>query len=197
MYSKAEEVGKQILKSIVGKTINEFSFTCYNQTKTLLAQANNAVKIGNTVAVVPLQLLFKRITRATCESNSWNEKLFAYEMTSFPTSMFESPTQFRPSAKSELADEIWKNAAEEILFLCQNDFQYVLDGVAILHIIPWQRGTAFPMILKTYADHINKRYRQSPMLILMSTMSLLQKTWSISKKGSKTSYPTVEFTPET
>ena len=134
---------------MVGKTINEFSFKRSNQTKTLVAQASNAVKIGNDVAVVPPQLLFQRITRAACESDSWNENLFAYEMTSFPTSMFESPTQFRPSAKPDLADEIWKNAAEGMPVLCQNDVQYVLDEGAILHTIPWQRGTAFAMILKT------------------------------------------------
>ena len=61
---KAEEVGKQILKSMVGKMINEFSFKCSNQTKTLVAQSKNAVKIGNDV--LP-QLLFQMITRAACE----------------------------------------------------------------------------------------------------------------------------------
>ena len=61
---KAEEVGKQILKSMVGKTINDFSFKCSNKTKTLVAQSNNAVKIGNDV--LP-QLLFQMITRAACE----------------------------------------------------------------------------------------------------------------------------------
>ena len=118
-------------------------------------------------------------------------------MTSFPTSMFESPTQFRPSAKSELANEIWKNAAEGMPVLCQNDVQYVLDGGAILHIIPWQRGTTFAMILKTYADHINRRYWQSPMIVFDWYPEHSTKDMEHLKRDINISYPTVEFTPET
>ena len=38
--------------------------------------------------------------------------------------------------------------------------QFVLDGGAILHLIPWQRGVPFALVLKTYADYITGTYGQ-------------------------------------
>ena len=81
--------------------------------------------------------------------------------------------------------------------MCQNDVQYVLDGGEILHIIPLQRCTTLAMIMKTCADHINKRYGQSPMIAFDGYPEPSTKDLEHLKRGSKTSYPTVEFTPET
>ena len=53
------------------------------------------------------------------------------------------------------------------------------------------------MIMKTCADHINKRYGQSPMIAFDGYPEPSTKDLEHLKRGSKTSYPTVEFTPET
>ena len=59
--------------------------------------------------------------------------------------------------KSTSADSIWKMSQ------CQRtalpiDIQYVLDGGALLQRIPWNKGSTFSEILKTYSDYVLNKY---------------------------------------
>ena len=62
--------------------------------------------------------------------------------------------------KSTLADSIWKMSQ------CQRtalpiDIQYVLDGGALLHRIPWNKGSTFSEILKAYSDYVPNKYGEA------------------------------------
>lgn len=41
------------------------------------------------------------------------------------------------------------------------DVQYVLDGGALLHIIPWERGSTYDEICQQYVFYVEKHYNQS------------------------------------
>ena len=59
--------------------------------------------------------------------------------------------------KSTLADAIWKLNDEKDAKITEN-VQYVLDGGALLHRIPWIRGTSFSKILQSYSDYVKSHY---------------------------------------
>ena len=82
---------------------------------------------------------------------------FQYDLGSFPHTLFESVGLMHEPQKSTLADSIWKMSQ------CQRtalpiDIQYVLDGGALLHRIPWNKGSTFSEILKTYSDYVLNKY---------------------------------------
>ena len=86
--------------------------------------------------------------------------------------------------KSTLADSIWKMSQ------CQRtalpiDIQYVLDGGALLHRIPWNKGSTFSEILKTYSDYVLNKYE------VASTMDSTYMRCSKAKLGL-----VVSFTPD-
>ena len=59
--------------------------------------------------------------------------------------------------KSTLADAIWKVSDEKDAKITEN-VQYVLDGGALLHRIPWIRGTSFSKILQSYSDYVKSHH---------------------------------------
>ena len=73
------------------------------------------------------------------------ETALSYELSSFPLALLESVGLLREPQKSTFADNIWK------LVQCQqtevaDNVQYILDGGALLHRIPWQKGSTFSRI---------------------------------------------------
>ena len=50
--------------------------------------------------------------------------------------------------------------------------KYVIDGGALLHGIPWERGTTFRCLVKKYTDYVKSRM-EKPWLFLTG-MTLLQ-----------------------
>ena len=41
------------------------------------------------------------------------------------------------------------------------DTQYVLNGGALLLIIPWNKGSTFSEIFKTYSDYVLNKYGEA------------------------------------
>ena len=65
--------------------------------------------------------------------------LFKYELYCFPSALFESsslPLQQEPS----------------------EDVQYVLDGGALLHRLPWPQGSIYDDVCQMYVNHVKQRY---------------------------------------
>ena len=96
--------------------------------------------------------------------------------------------------KSTLADSIWKMSQ------CQRtalpiDIQYVLDGGALLHRIPWNKGSTFSEILKTYSDYVLNKYGEAIVVFdgyeVASTKDLTHIRCSNGKLGL-----VVSFTPD-
>ena len=67
-----------------------------------------------------------------------------------------------------------------------------MDGGALLHRIPWTRGSSFSTILQTYVDYVNKRYPESVIVFDgyegVSTKDMTHRRRSKGKKGMKISF---------
>ena len=153
-----KEVGEQILKKMTGQKITEHSFKRTDQVATMASK--NLVKIDEDVVYVDPQLLFQRLVSAVDNIHENKSEVFKYELSSYPSSLFESLTFLRQANKSLLADEIWKSVSVDTPGLAASDnLQYVLDGGALLQKIPWSRGSTFASIIGTYVRYITQRYR--------------------------------------
>ena len=74
--------------------------------------------------------------------------------------------------------------------------RYVIDGGALLHRIPWIRGSTFLSILKSYADYVIKKYGKSVVVfdgyVESSTKDMAHKRRNKGRVGLS-----VSFTKET
>ena len=126
--------------------------------------SKNSVEIDGDVVHVDPQLLFQRLVSAVDNIHENKSEVFKYELSSYPSSLFESLTFLRQANKSLLADEIWKSVSVDTPGLAASDnLRYVLDGGA-LQKIPWSRESTFASIIGTYVRYITQRYR-SPVVV--------------------------------
>jgi hypothetical protein len=69
-------------------------------------------------------------------------EIFAYFLSSQPSSMFESSRLMRSAQKSTLADAIW-NLGDCSAEYKESSYNYVVDGGSLMHKIPWQYWSTF------------------------------------------------------
>ena len=121
---KAREVGQSILDPMRGKPAAEYSFTKSNQAITFSGKSSAKVD-GEKIQVDP-QLLFQRLIIAS------------YYLFSYPPSLFDSSLMLLKPQKPALADAIWAKLPSDATGP-KGEVQYVLDGGALLHRVPWPR----------------------------------------------------------
>ena len=110
--------------------------------------------------------------------------------------MFEYPVFLHQSNKAELADEMWTMAEKGMLDISEKDGPtFVLDGVALLHFLPWQRGVTFASFLKMYQDYVAKTYERS-LIVFDGYSGSSTKDMQHLKRGCLNVSPDIEFEPE-
>ncbi|VDI69503.1 Hypothetical predicted protein [Mytilus galloprovincialis] len=80
-------------------------------------------------------------------------EIFSYELSSQPSSMFDSSGFMRAASKSTLADAIW-NLGDCTTEYTDTVYSYVVDGGSLMHKIPWKSGLTFGEICKRYVDSV-------------------------------------------
>ena len=133
IVEKAREVGQSILDSMTGKAAAEYSFTKSNQAITF--SAKSPIKVDGDKIQLDPQWLFQGLI---IPSQSLDD-IFNYELCSYPPSLFDSSLMRLKPQKPALADAIWAKLSSDATGP-KDEVQYVLDGGAVLHRIPWPRG---------------------------------------------------------
>lgn len=80
-----------------------------------------------------------------------------YELCTYPPSHFESKYVMRPANKATLANALWSPQLESAIGP-QNQVQYVLDGGALIHRIPWSMGMSWDELCSLYMQYVVSRY---------------------------------------
>ena len=150
---KAREIGVKIVESMAGKSTEEFTFRKANQAVTL--ESRSTVKIKGERMNIDPQLLFQRLLtiRERCDDVT---SLFQYEL-SYPAALSESSSLPLQPNKAVLTDYLWKSMKEEQRNP-SGDVQYVLDGGALLHRVPWPRGSTYESVSHLYARYVTQKY---------------------------------------
>lgn len=136
----AKEVGERIIESMSGQSFPTYSFKRSQQVVTV--NSKNLMKIDEEPIFIDPQLLFQRFATV---ANSMDLDLFevlTFELCSIPPALFDANGVPIEAHKSNLADYIWNfgNCHPDNI---PTSIQYVLDGGALLHRIPWLKGETF------------------------------------------------------
>ena len=157
----ALQIGNKIIYNMVGKKVTEHSFKRKDQVITL--ESKSSVNTGSDEVSVDPLLLFQRLVTAGTNSGELSEVL-AYELCSYAPSLFEGNGVLLSSNKASLADALWNMTSCEVAHLPE-DVQYVLDGGALLHRVPWISGDTYTILCNRYIQYISARYG-SPVTIV-------------------------------
>lgn len=89
--------------------------------------------------------------------------LFDFELSTFPSALFENSGLLRLPHKAALADTIWSvgDCGASPLVMDDVHVQHVLDGGSLLHRVPWQTGLTYGEICLLYVQYIKRRYSDS------------------------------------
>ena len=182
----AKAIGECILEKMEGQKLSDFTFKRKDQAVTLATK--NAVKVDGESIQVDTQLLFERLVIA---AKTDLESALTYELCTFPKALFETPELLLEAQKSTLADSIWSAVNPKMTSVPEN-VRFVLDGGALLHRIPWARGSTFGCILKSYTDFVAKNYGAAVIVFdgyeKFSTKDMTHRRRSKGKKGVSVSF---------
>ena len=150
----AKNVGTKILQSMDGKTAAEYTFKKKDQVVTF--NTKSSVKIDGDEVQVDPQLLFQTLI-IVAQTSDELELAFKYELCSHPPPLFNALLMLREPHKPALADAIWDLFPPDVPEI-PADFQYVLDGGALVQRIPWSRRAIYKDIFNTYTEYVMRKY---------------------------------------
>ncbi|CAG2234842.1 unnamed protein product [Mytilus edulis] len=190
----AEEVGKGIIQTLVGKNILDYTFRKKQQLITL--SNKTSVKIDGELVEVDPQLLFQRCTAVANTLFDDISVIFQYELCSVPSSLFDSNGLPREAHKSVLSDSIWNLVKSETTEINTEHVKYVSDGGSLIHRIPWVKGQNFSSICESYVQYVIKHYSDATIVFdgYPDIPTLKDVTHVRRTKGILT--PKVEFTAD-
>jgi len=116
----------------------------------------STIEIKDDHVHVDPQLLFQRLVMIGAK-NGKLQNVFHHELCQFPPDLFESVNAICPTTKSSLADALWCSGAAKLPGPSET-VQYVLDGGALLHRIPWTVGATYAQIVEQYSEYVVRKY---------------------------------------
>ena len=154
---EAKPIGENIIKKMAGKKVVDFSFRKKDQAVNM--EAKSLVKIRNEEVQIDTIILFQRLVTAGTRSEDLPD-VFKHELCTYPSALFKDGTTMWPADKATLASALWSPEIESNNAPTDPPL-YVLDGGALLHTIPWTRGTSWNDILDMYVQYVGRRYGQA------------------------------------
>ena len=152
---KANEIGSQILESMIRESILGYTFRRKQQAITL--NNKTCVKFNEDVKV-DSKFLFQRllVVGERCDDLPLVLKL---KLCSYPPALSEEPGMMRLANKSLLADAMWNLLGDHPQDPPnRGEVQYVIDGGSLMYRITWQRGITYSGICTQYMTYVRRRY---------------------------------------
>lgn len=135
---------------MVEKNVQQHTFTKKSHVITL--SNSKTIRIKDEVMHIDPQLLFQRLVSVGMQNKTRSE-VFQYELCSYSTALFEDKFTPRFANKASLADALWKLMPTDMV-VPTTDVQYILDGGALLHTLPWSRGLADDELCQNYTRYV-------------------------------------------
>lgn len=152
---EAESVGHALLKSMQGKSVAEHKFCKKDQATTLAASTYIAVE-GECLEIDPKQLFQRLLVAGTGTVDT--ESLFTYELSAYPTALFDHNLLMRLPDKASLQSGLVDKVPSCLVNQCPDDVVYVLDGGALLQRLPWPNQTTYANLSSLYVQYILRHY---------------------------------------
>ena len=87
--------------------------------------------------------------------------LFTYELSSYPTSLFDSSLLMRLPDKASLQAASVKKVSLCVISQYPDDGVYVLDGCALLQKLPWPNQTTYANLSNLYVQYVHRHYKHA------------------------------------
>jgi len=157
----AEDVGLKIMSDMDNKSYNDAVIKKSDLVRTMADIQGRNVCVGKKLPWNS-KILFSRLL-AVAQRHPDVQSLFAYELTTYPSSLFSAPSVMRKTAKSVLAREITKNVVETEIHLSATSF--VIDGGWLLHKVKWQAGGIYADVLRQYVQYVSRNYGRNAVIV--------------------------------
>lgn len=146
-------VGKKTIDKLVGQPVFTYSFK--RKEKAITLSDASAVKVTPKTSIDPA-LLFQRLIVISRAGDLSLEDVLEYELSPFPTALFEANYTLRKPEKPQLARAIENYASGQSDEAVSNEISrtdsYVLDGGSLLHRVAWIKGSTYGTIADSYVD---------------------------------------------
>ncbi|WAR04124.1 hypothetical protein MAR_019493 [Mya arenaria] len=148
---RTEAVGETILKEMTEKTAQKFSFKRSKQVVTMSDKSD-----------------MKRLTTGADRYVDSVSKVFRYELSSIPSSLFDNAGLPRVPQKATLADALWKQGecASSHDGNTHTSTIYVIDGGSLLQRLQWVKGYTFGELCESYSEYLRRHYRDTSVSIV-------------------------------
>ena len=150
----AFDIGTKIIHNMVGQPVDEYVYTRKGQAVPL--SDNTSIKINDETVTIDPQLLFQRLITVADRCDEDISTIFKYELSTNPSSLFDTTGLPRAAQKPQLADAMWK------LGDCGPDpemqaesVSYMIDGGSLLQKISWQKNSTFRIICEQLKSYVN------------------------------------------
>ena len=189
----AESIGAKIQSKLDNAIFTEAKILKRDLIVSLDALTNEPLDIDSKdpVSVNPT-LLFTRLA-AIAEREDDVEQYFDYELNHQALSLFKNGLMRKPdkaSLKRSLLPE--KDATSTNI----TGMQYVLDGGALLHRVPWSKGMRFDEIANSYVNYVRRQYGQARIIFYGYEDQMSIKANEHIRRSSKGSSQNINVIPD-
>jgi 5'-3' exonuclease len=194
-----ESIGKNIIKRMIEQPVFSFSFKRSDKAKTLAN--SSAVKVAPDRTIDP-GLLFQRFLVASRTGHLSIEEVMTYELSPYPSSLFEDKNTLRKADKPQLAHAMYDHcnkmpSSETTSDVVPKTERYVLDGGNLLRKLKWMKGDTYGKISKAYADFTIKHYGVATVVFDGYEAGPTIKDNTHRRRKQNIHYPLVNFSSET
>ena len=143
---QAEKIGAKIQESLTGKTFASCSFTRKDQIKNIQSLYSYVTVDKEKIVIDPLTLFLRLALIVERKTDTERDDYFAYELTPYPTSLFEDGVMRFAKNKSSLKTYLLVGVKPMTIPECH----CVADGGALLWSCNWKKNELFGNIYKKY-----------------------------------------------
>ena len=145
--------GRTIVEKMEGKDAFQYSLKRSEKVKTL-ATKTSVQLTGKDDATIDFYLLFQRSVALPKVSNISFEDCKEHELCPYLPALFKSISLMQKAGKTLLATAIadFVKSKSSAAVICKETEKIVLDGVFLLHLIPWEKNTMYQDIALKYAN---------------------------------------------
>lgn len=136
-----ETIGSEMIENMVGKPVFGIPFKWKDRAETLADESTIKFAQGRTIDP---DLLLQRVLVLLKTRDLSQKEVMSYELSPFPTTLFEAKEIFRKTDKPQRAHAVVEYSSEEskvtVMDYMPLTEQYVLDGGSLVHRLPWKKG---------------------------------------------------------
>jgi hypothetical protein len=194
-----ESVGKSIMHKMLGEPVFSFAFKKIYKAKTMSSSSGVMVSPEKTI---DSSLLFQRFLVVSRTGELDLEEVMKYELSAYPTSLFEEKDILRKADKPQLAHAIDEHyniqaSIETTQYADSSTERYVIDGGFLIHKLKWKKGDTYNRIAKQYAEFTVKHYGLATVVFDGYEAGPSIKDNAHKRRQKHIHYPIVHFTGDT